>query len=134
MDFALPPTLPLGGISWDHVLPPLLSHLNGITKQSSWTPTELLLPVNENAGAAQVVCDNNGFVVQLDVKNYCPEELTVKVTGDYVVVEGKHEQKKNGVGCRVMALESAMSPEGMLVISAPLAQGETAVPHVHSGP
>ena len=32
--------------------------------------------------------------MQLDVKHFSPEELMVKVTGNYVVVEGKHEQKK----------------------------------------
>lgn len=42
----------------------------------------------------QVVCDQSGFSVQLDVKHFSPEELMVKVTGDYVVVEGKHEQRK----------------------------------------
>lgn len=42
----------------------------------------------------QVVCDQNGFTVQLNVKHFSPEELMVKVKGDYVVVEGKHEQKK----------------------------------------
>lgn len=42
----------------------------------------------------QVVCDQNGFTVQLNVKHFNPEELMVKVTGDYVVVDGKHEQRK----------------------------------------
>lgn len=32
--------------------------------------------------------------MQVDVKHFSPEELLVKVAGDYVVVEGKHEQKK----------------------------------------
>lgn len=32
--------------------------------------------------------------MQVDVKHFSPEELLVKVVGDYVVVEGKHEQKK----------------------------------------
>jgi len=32
--------------------------------------------------------------VEVDVKHFSPEELLVKVVGDYVVVEGKHEQKK----------------------------------------
>ncbi|XP_036420171.1 heat shock protein beta-6 [Colossoma macropomum] len=149
MDFDLPPTLPFGGIPWDRVLPPLLPHLNGTQKTASWTPAELLLPVTEHAGAAQVVCDHNGFTVQLDVKHFSPEELMVKVTGNYVVVEGKHEQKKNGSGLvtrqfnrryripdgvDIMALQSAMSPEGMLMISAPLLQGETSGPLTHSRP
>ncbi len=41
-----------------------------------------------------MTCDNKGFTVLVDVKHFSPEELLVKVVGDYVVVEGKHEQKK----------------------------------------
>ncbi|XP_072547716.1 heat shock protein beta-6 [Salminus brasiliensis] len=149
MDFDLPPTLPLSGIPWERVLPPLLPHLNGTLGPSSWTPAELLIPVTEHAGAAQVVCDHNGFTVQLDVKHFSPEELMVKVKGDYVVVEGKHEKRKNGSGLvtrqfnrryripdgvDIMALESAMSPEGMLLISAPLLHGENSAPLTHSEP
>uniref|UniRef100_A0A3B1JCH9 Heat shock protein, alpha-crystallin-related, b6 n=1 Tax=Astyanax mexicanus TaxID=7994 RepID=A0A3B1JCH9_ASTMX len=145
MDFDLPPKSPFSGIHWEYVLP----HLNGSPGPSSWTPAELLIPVTEHAGAAQVVCDHNGFTVQLDVKDFSPEELVVKVKGDYVVVEGKHEKRKNGSGLvtrefnrryripdgvDVLALESAMSPEGMLVISAPLLQGENSRPLSHSGP
>lgn len=51
--------------------------------------------VNEfNSLSLQVTCDQKGFTVQVDVKHFSPEELLVKVVGDYVVVEGKHEQKK----------------------------------------
>lgn len=63
-----------------HVCPP--EHLQISTFQSS---SHLY---------TQVVCDQNGFTVQLDVKHFSPEELMVKVTGNYVVVEGKHEQRK----------------------------------------
>ncbi|XP_051965478.1 heat shock protein beta-6 [Xyrauchen texanus] len=138
MDFDLPP-LPVSGVPWERVLPPLFPRLNGTIGPYSWTPTELLIPVSEHTGAAQVTCDHNGFTVQVDVKHFNPEELLVKVVGDYVVVEGKHEQRKDGsglvtrqfnrryripIGVDIMALESAMSPEGMLVISAPLKPGE----------
>jgi len=37
--------------------------------------------------------------VEVDVKHFSPEELLVKVVGDYVVVEGKHEQKKVRYWC-----------------------------------
>lgn len=47
-----------------------------------------------NSLSLQVTCDHKGFTVQVDVKHFSPEELLVKVVGDYVVVEGKHEQKK----------------------------------------
>ncbi|XP_043911389.1 heat shock protein 30-like [Protopterus annectens] len=35
----------------------------------------------------------NGFSLSLDVKRFSPEELTVKVAGRKVTVEGKHEDK-----------------------------------------
>lgn len=37
-------------------------------------------------------------------------------------------------GVDIMALESAMSPEGMLVISAPLTQGDNSRMLNHTGP
>ncbi|TSN03401.1 Gamma-secretase subunit PEN-2 [Bagarius yarrelli] len=96
----------------------------------------------------EVVCDQNGFTVQLDVKHFSPEELMVKVTGNYVVVEGKHEQRKDGSGLvsrqfnrryripnevDAMKLECAVSPEGMLVISAPLLKTENDKSPTHLG-
>jgi len=54
MDFDLPPSLPVSGIPWDRVLPPLIPRLNGTIGPYSWTPTELLIPVSEHTGAAQV--------------------------------------------------------------------------------
>ena len=39
-------------------------------------------------------CDHNGFMVQVDVKLFNPEELMVRVTGHFVEVQGKHEEKK----------------------------------------
>lgn len=42
----------------------------------------------------QVNCDDSGFTVQVDVKDFNPEDLMVKVIGDFVEVQGKHEEKK----------------------------------------
>ncbi|XP_053503823.1 heat shock protein beta-6 [Ictalurus furcatus] len=149
MDFDLPPTIPVSGIPWERVLPPLLPRSGGTFGSYPWTPAELLVPVKEHTGAAQVVCDQNGFTVQLDVKHFSPEELMVKVTGNYVVVEGKHEQRKDGSGLvtrqfnrryripnevDAMKLECAVSPEGTLVISAPLLKAENAKSPTHSEP
>lgn len=39
-------------------------------------------------------CDDSGFTVQVDVKHFNPEDLVVKVIGDFVEVQGKHEEKK----------------------------------------
>ncbi|XP_042627583.1 alpha-crystallin A chain-like [Cyprinus carpio] len=82
MDFDLPPSLQVSSIPWERILPPLFPWWNGTIGPYSWTLTELLILVSEHTGVAQV-----------DVKHFSPEDLLVKVVGDYVVVEGKHEQK-----------------------------------------
>ncbi|KAG7269051.1 hypothetical protein CRUP_003672 [Coryphaenoides rupestris] len=85
-----------------------------------------------------VNCDPSGFRVHVDVKLFSPEDLMVKVTGDFVEVQGKHQEtKKDGSGTMTrqfsrryripegvdsLALESAVSPEGVLVIYAPMLQ------------
>ncbi|XP_029958035.1 heat shock protein beta-6 [Salarias fasciatus] len=137
MDFILPSLEPAGGIPWEKVLPPLIPRLNGTYGKYSWSPT-LLIPDSENSSSTEVHCDDNGFTVQVDVKYFSPEELVVKVTGDFVEVQGKHEEKKKdgpGVttrqfnrryripkGVDALALESAVSPEGILIVSAPMLQ------------
>lgn len=54
MDFDLPPTIPVSGIPWERVLPPLLPRSGGTFGSYPWTPAELLVPVKEHTGAAQV--------------------------------------------------------------------------------
>nr|XP_020475754.1 heat shock protein beta-6 [Monopterus albus]XP_020475755.1 heat shock protein beta-6 [Monopterus albus] len=137
MDFILPPTMPAGGIPWEKVLPPLIPQLNG--NYGQWSP-KLLLPETENTSSAVVNCDDSGFTVQVDVKLFNPEDLMVKVVGDFVEVQGKHEEKKDGPGFTtrqfnrryripkgvdIMSLESMVSPDGILIISAPMLQTET---------
>lgn len=39
-------------------------------------------------------CDDSGFTIKVDVRDFNPEDLLVKVTGDFVEVQGKHEEKK----------------------------------------
>ncbi|XP_031708471.1 heat shock protein beta-6 [Anarrhichthys ocellatus] len=138
MDFILPSTLPAGGIPWQKVIPPLIPLLNGTYGQCNWSP-KLLIPDTDNTSSAEVNCDDSGFTVQVDVKHFNPEELMVKVIGDFVEVQGKHEEKKDGSGVTTrqfnrryripkgvdtMALESAVSPGGILIISAPMRRTE----------
>ncbi|XP_028326004.1 heat shock protein beta-6 [Gouania willdenowi] len=139
MDFILPTSMPAGGIPWEKVLPTLIPRLNETYGQYNWSPT-LLLPETENNSIFEVNCDESGFTVQVDVRFFNPEELVVKVSGDFVEVQGKHEEKKKdgpGVttrqfnrryripkGVDTLALESAVSPDGILIISAPMLQTE----------
>ncbi|XP_061531808.1 heat shock protein beta-6 [Phycodurus eques] len=136
MDFILP-LLPVGSIQWEKVLPPLFPRLHGIYGQDNWTP-QLLIPETESTSVAEATCDDSGFTVQVDVKHFNPKDLLVKVIGDFVEVQGRHEEKKKDSpgmttwqfnrryripkGVDTMALESAVSPDGILIISAPMLQ------------
>lgn len=53
MDFILPPSLPVGGIQWEKVLPPLIPRLNGSYGQYNWSP-KLLVPETDNTSSAEV--------------------------------------------------------------------------------
>ncbi|RWS04575.1 protein lethal(2)essential for life-like protein [Dinothrombium tinctorium] len=86
-------------------------------------------------GVSEVRNEKDQFRVQLDVSHFAPEELTVKaVDGNCVVIEGKHEEKPDEHGfisrqftrkyllprdVDAEKLVSSLTPEGMLVITAP---------------
>ncbi|RWS09102.1 HSP21.5-like protein [Dinothrombium tinctorium] len=88
-----------------------------------------------NSGTSEVRNDKNEFRVQLDVSHFTPEELSVKMLDNNVlVVEGKHEEKadEHGFISRQFTrkytlpqdvdkhkLSSSFTPNGLLVISAP---------------
>lgn len=42
--------------------------------------------------------EKDGFQVTMDVQQFKPEELTVKVVGDFIVVEGQHEEREDEHG------------------------------------
>nr|QNJ44851.1 sHSP22 [Agasicles hygrophila] len=75
------------------------------------------------------------FLANLDVQQFKPEEISVKLTGDHsITIEGKHEEKADEHGLiyrhfkrtyslpkeyDVSKIESKMSLDGVLTISAP---------------
>lgn len=42
----------------------------------------------------QVRMDRDCFVIALDVKHFSPDELSVKVSDEYVNIHGKHKERK----------------------------------------
>lgn len=74
------------------------------------------------------------FKVDVDVTDFTPEELSVKIVKDMVTIEGKHEEKKDEhgsvsrhfirkytlpEGCRSEDVVSNLSSDGILTVSAP---------------
>jgi len=97
--------------------------------------------------------DNDKFQVILDVQQFTPNEITVKTTEKFVVVEGKHEEKADEHGyisrqfTRKYALpantnpndvQSSLSSDGVLTITAARKQvqqnTERVVPITQTGP
>lgn len=90
---------------------------------------------SERDTGSTVKCDKDKFEANLDVQQFKPEEISVKVTGDNVItIEGKHEEKEDEHGqiyrhfvrkyvlpknCNMDKVESKLSSDGVLTITAP---------------
>ncbi|XP_041984207.1 protein lethal(2)essential for life-like [Aricia agestis] len=102
---------------------------------------------------SSIKADKDKFQVNLDVQHFAPEEISVKTADGYIVVEGKHEEKQDEHGyisrqfvrryalpdgCNVDAVESRLSSDGVLTITAPRQQtalkNERSVPIQQTGP
>lgn len=87
-----------------------------------------------NTTVSKIINDKDSLKINLDVHQFSPEELTVKMVDDFVVVEGKHEERgdEHGLISRHFvrryrlpgkvdksALVSNLSSDGILQIYAP---------------
>uniref|UniRef100_A0A1B6CAM8 SHSP domain-containing protein n=1 Tax=Clastoptera arizonana TaxID=38151 RepID=A0A1B6CAM8_9HEMI len=87
-----------------------------------------------DSGTSQLLNDKDGLKINLDVQQFKPEELNVKVVDDFLVVEGKHEERSDAHGfiarqftrryklpkdIDVKSLQSKLSSDGVLQLSAP---------------
>ncbi|KAL3283624.1 hypothetical protein HHI36_006763 [Cryptolaemus montrouzieri] len=89
--------------------------------------------------------DGDKFQANLDVQQFKPEEITVKATGNNTItIEGKHEEKQDDHGfisrhfvrkyvipkyCDYTKVESKLSSDGVLSITAPRIQDDKSVEH-----
>lgn len=92
-------------------------------------------PSSDQDSGSTVSFDKDHFTANLDVQQFKPEEITVKVTGENTVtIEGKHEEKEDEHGqiyrhfirkyvlpknCDISKVESKLSSDGVLTIKAP---------------
>lgn len=88
----------------------------------------------EESGISAISNQKDQFKVNLDVQQFKPEEVNVKVVDDYLVVEGKHEERQDKHGfisrqftrryklpqnVNLEAIASSLSSDGILSITAP---------------
>ncbi|XP_022194728.1 alpha-crystallin A chain [Nilaparvata lugens] len=89
---------------------------------------------SQDSGISNIEEDPDNFKVNLDVQQFKPEEISVKLSDDNIVIEGKHEERKDQHGfisrqfCRryklpenvdLQRLESRLSSDGVLQLIAP---------------
>ncbi|XP_045507514.1 protein lethal(2)essential for life-like [Colias croceus] len=101
-----------------------------------------------------IKADSDKFQINLDVQHFAPEEISVKTADGYIIIEGKHEEKKDEhgfisrqfvrryalpEGTQPETVESRLSSDGVLTITAPrnvpeAIKGERKVPIAQTGP
>uniref|UniRef100_A0A1L8DU74 Putative alpha crystallin n=1 Tax=Nyssomyia neivai TaxID=330878 RepID=A0A1L8DU74_9DIPT len=78
--------------------------------------------------------ENGGFEMSLDVKQFKPEEISVKTVNNHIIVEAKHEEREDENSfvsrhfvrryalpkdCNVQNVASSLSADGLLTVTAP---------------
>ncbi|XP_015119045.1 alpha-crystallin A chain [Diachasma alloeum] len=100
-------------------------------------------------GVPTVTPNKNSYHVSLDVQQFAPEEISVKLMDRSVIVEGKHDDKKDEHGwisrqfcrryeipemCNMDQLQCTLSSDGVLAIIVPhKVEGEKTIPIVQTG-
>lgn len=138
--------LPLAGSWWD-----VFDYPTSIWDQHFGTElcdSDLLPPTNyrgyvlrprtlqslNSSGKSEVMNDKDKFRVMLNVSQFKPNEVEVKVVDNSVVIHGKHEEKSDEhgfiqreftrrymlpEGTEAETVKSSWSPDGILTIEAP---------------
>ncbi|XP_026887627.1 crystallin, alpha B, b isoform X2 [Electrophorus electricus] len=83
--------------------------------------------------------EKDHFIVNLDVKHFSPEELAVKIIGDYIEIHAKHEDRQDDhgfvsreflrkyrlpAGVDPAKVTSSLSSDGVLTVTAPRSPSE----------
>ncbi|XP_014282165.1 protein lethal(2)essential for life isoform X2 [Halyomorpha halys] len=86
------------------------------------------------SGVSSIQSDKNEFRVNLDVQQFKPEELKVKIADGFIIVEGKHEERSDQHGfvsrqfvrrykvpedVEDSSIASSLSSDGVLTLRAP---------------
>lgn len=100
------------------------------------------------------ISNNEKFQISIDVQHFGPEEISVKVINNFIVVEAKHEERQDEhgfisrrflrryplpKGCLPDTVKSSLSCDGVLTVVAPKilpmpSTGERIVPIIQTGP
>ena len=142
------------GLHRDDLMSSVWGHRPAMTRTGYLRPWQRAASnlLKSEAGST-VNIDKEKFEVMLDVQQFAPNEVNVKVVDNFVVVEGKHEEKPDEHGyiqrnfmrryrlpndVDPENIKSQLSSDGLLTICAPLKQlkapnEERAIPITQTG-
>ncbi|KAK8779091.1 protein lethal(2)essential for life-like [Amblyomma americanum] len=91
--------------------------------------------VAQQQQGSAVACTPDKFSIQVDTRNFAPEEITVKTQDNCVIIHGKHEEKSDDRGCYIKreftrryvlpedvepeSVKCHLNPNGLLALEAP---------------
>lgn len=123
-----------------------------LLSQDYYRPWRQQAAANRDVGST-IKLDKDKFQLSLDVQHFAPEDISVKIADGYIVIEGKHEEKKDEHGfisrqftrryalpdgCDTETVESKLSSDGVLIVTAPrkseISNSERVVPIAQTGP
>lgn len=100
-----------------------------------------------------IITEKDKWSINVDVQHFSPDEISVKISNGFIIIEGKHEEKQDEHGfvsrqfvrrfklpedSNPDIVESRLSSDGVLTVIAPrktdLPQAERTVPISHTGP
>lgn len=119
--------------------PSILDHFAGANRANRspmlyYRPWGELLRNKEQGGISTMKLDEDKFQMILDVQQFKPSEINVKVVDRCIVIEAKHEEKRDEHGwisrqfirkylvpeqCDIEQVTSSLSSDGVLIISVP---------------
>lgn len=139
-DFGLPPLLEPSDLDW---LEWAKKRLDSCTKGPLLSPfSGQHLALNQSdltqltGGVSEVRTGKDVWKIQLDVKHFSPEEITVTAKEGYLLISGKHEERQDErgsvsrcftrkyklpQGLDLQHICSSLSPDGLLYVEAPVA-------------
>lgn len=136
-----------------HIHPQQLQVLLSAPERLRQSLSEIEPQASTDKGAISAI-GKDGFQVNLDVQQFKPNEVTVKVQDNLVIIEGKHEERQDDHGfisrqftrkyvlpkeIDANQLASSLSLKGILTVKAPLikqteSNGERVIEIQQTGP
>ncbi|XP_026487012.1 protein lethal(2)essential for life-like [Vanessa tameamea] len=123
------------------------------TNRNYYRPWRNLQATEQDSGST-IKEEKDKFQVNLDVQHFAPEEISVKTADGFLIIEAKHEERKDEHGFIARSftrryripdgiqedcVTSKLSSDGVLSITAPLkappkVENERVVPIIQTGP